>query len=187
MIKTKVDLKRYLLADKKALGYESLSRPSLLGHDIWKFQIILRKLEYYTNNQSLYNTPIRLLYKYRYKKASFKLGFTVPINVFGAGLNIPHHGTIVVNSRSRVGENCRIHTSTNIGGTGDAVPIIGNDVYIGPGAKIFGGITIADGVSIGANSVVNKSVTEKGATVAGVPAKIINKRSFVDQQKEAIT
>lgn len=39
-------------------------------------------------------------------------------------------------------------------------PLIGNDVYIGPGAVIFGDIDIADGCYIGANVVVLKSVTE---------------------------
>jgi serine O-acetyltransferase len=48
-------------------------------------------------------------------------------------------------------------------------------VWIGPGAKIFGKITIADNVAIGANSVVNKSVAEPNVTVAGVPARIINR------------
>ncbi|GAA3319001.1 hypothetical protein GCM10020331_024100 [Ectobacillus funiculus] len=53
-----------------------------------------------------------------------------------------------------------------------AVPKIGNNVYIGPGAKIFGGITIGNNVSIGANSVVTKDVPDN-VTVVGIPAKII--------------
>lgn len=52
--------------------------------------------------------------------------------------------------------------------------IIGKHVYIGPGAKIFGDIYIADDIAIGANAVVNKSFTTPGITVAGVPAKIIS-------------
>jgi serine O-acetyltransferase len=52
-------------------------------------------------------------------------------------------------------------------------PIIGNNVYIGPGSKLFGDITIADNVKIGANSVVNKSILQNGATAVGIPAKII--------------
>ena len=49
--------------------------------------------------------------------------------------------------------------------------MLGDDVWICPGAKIFGNITIADGVAIGANAVVGKSVLEKDITVAGIPAK----------------
>lgn len=52
--------------------------------------------------------------------------------------------------------------------------MIGNGVYIGPGAKIFGPIEIANFVAIGANAVVNESVIESNVTVAGIPAKIIS-------------
>jgi serine O-acetyltransferase len=59
-------------------------------------------------------------------------------------------------------------------------PQIGNNVYIGPGAKIFGEIVIADNIAIGANSVVNKSFYEKGISIAGVPAKKINTKGTDD-------
>lgn len=109
---------------------------------------------------------------------SIHLGFTIPINIFGPGLCIAHRGTIVINKETRIGENCRIHACTNIGtGRGGiSAPQIGNNVYIGPGAKIFGDITIADNIAIGANSVVNKSFFEKGISIAGVPAKKINNK-----------
>ncbi len=109
---------------------------------------------------------------------SICLGFTIPLNVFGPGLCIAHRGTIVINKDVRIGENCRIHACTNIGSNIDGVsaPQIGNNVYIGPGAKIFGDIVIADNIAIGANSVVNKSFYEKGISIAGVPAKKINNK-----------
>lgn len=107
---------------------------------------------------------------------SVHLGFSIPLNVFGPGLCIAHRGTIVINKNARVGENCRIHACTNIGSNRDDVsaPQIGNNVYIGPGAKIFGDVVIADNIAIGANSVVNKSFYEKGISIAGIPAKKIN-------------
>ena len=55
----------------------------------------------------------------------------------------------------------------------DNVPIIGNNVYIGPGAKLFGKIFIGNDVAIGANAVVHTNV-EDHVTVAGVPARVIN-------------
>lgn len=55
----------------------------------------------------------------------------------------------------------------------NAAPTIGNNVYIGPGAKLFGQIEIADGIAIGANAVVNKSFWERNISIAGVPAKKI--------------
>ncbi|AKB28790.1 serine O-acetyltransferase [Methanosarcina siciliae C2J] len=110
---------------------------------------------------------------------SVHLGYSIPINVFGPGLCIAHRGTIVVNKDTIIGENCRIHACTNIGSGRDNVllaPKIGNCVYIGPGAKIFGNVEIADNIAIGANSVVNKSFYEKGISIAGVPAKKINNK-----------
>ena len=83
----------------------------------------------------------------------------------------------MISSYASIGENCRIHAGVNIGtaaGTIGQAPKIGNNVYIGPGAKIFGPITLADGVVIGANAVVNRDCLEKNATLVGVPAKVIN-------------
>lgn len=57
----------------------------------------------------------------------------------------------------------------------DGAATIGNNVYIGPGAKIIGRIRIGDNVVIGANAVVTKDVPN-GVTVGGVPAKIISEK-----------
>lgn len=50
------------------------------------------------------------------------------------------------------------------------VPQIRNDVIMGVGSVVLGNISIADGVAIGANAVVTKSVEETNIAVAGVPA-----------------
>ena len=51
-------------------------------------------------------------------------------------------------------------------------PKIGNNVWIGPGVKIYGKIILDSQIQIGANSVVNKSF-KSDITIAGIPAKII--------------
>ena len=53
------------------------------------------------------------------------------------------------------------------------VPTIGNGVYIGPGAKVIGKISIGSNVAIGANAVVTTDVPDN-ACVAGVPARVIS-------------
>ena len=53
------------------------------------------------------------------------------------------------------------------------VPLIGNYVWIGPGAKLFGKIVIADYCTIGANAVVNKNFDIPHSVIAGCPAKVI--------------
>lgn len=61
------------------------------------------------------------------------------------------------------------------GGYGkEGYPVIGDNCYIGTGAKIFGNITIGDNVKIGANAVVNKSFGSN-VTIAGIPARVVNK------------
>lgn len=109
-----------------------------------------------------------------FRKISLKNNFTIPLNSFGPGLSIAHYGTIVVNGAARIGKNCRIHVCVNIGtskDSNDQAPHIGNNVYIGPGAKIFGPIVIADNCIIGANAVVNKDCPVPGTKLLGVPAK----------------
>ncbi len=99
------------------------------------------------------------------------------MNTCGKGLFLAHLGTIVISNYASIGENCRILVDVNIGADardGKAAPHIGNNVYIGPGAKIFGNISIADNCAIGANAVVNKNFEIENCSIAGVPAKVIN-------------
>ena len=174
MIRSKADLKFYLEADRKALRIGK-RLPSLLGDRVWKFQRALRMCEYHKNtgNRLLYG-----LHKWRYERLSERTGFSIPLNVFGPGLSIAHPGTIVVHHNARIGANCRIHVCVNIGASrgSDRAPRLGDNVYIAPGAKLFGDIEIASDIAIGANAVVNKSFLEPGVTIAGVPAKKISAR-----------
>ena len=177
MIRSKKDYLDYLEADRKALS-KKRTKPRLFGDEIWKYERLLRKLEYYRNcKRSLLHRSYALFLHWRFHALSIRNGFTIPCNVFGPGLSIAHIGTIVVHSGVRVGANCRIHVCVNIGakaGKAEETPVIGNDVYIGPGAKIFGGIQITDGIAIGANSVVNMSFLEPNISIAGVPARKIS-------------
>lgn len=108
------------------------------------------------------------------------LGFTVPPNTCGKGLNIHHKGYLVINENARIGDYCNIQQCVNIGQnhTKDDVPVIGNNVYIGPGAKIFGKIYIADGCAIGAGSIVCKSFVNEKMTIVGNPAKEVGVRKM---------
>lgn len=183
MISSKKDYLEYLKADKKALNISPTSFFDeiinlLFPNPIFKFQKTLRKLEYYTNckNKGLYKIYIYYL-KFIFRKHSVRLGFSIPINVFGSGLSIVHYGTIIVNSAAKVGKNCRIHACVNIGASGGTkeAPQLGDNVYIAPGAKIYGNISIPNNTAIGANAVVNKTFTEENTVIAGIPAKVIGK------------
>lgn len=143
---------------------------------IREYLFLLRKEEYFT-----FIRPNKLL-KYYYQagknRLGAKLGFFISAGCFDAGLKIWHSGSIIVNPKSRIGKNCNLHGNCCIGskvGFPDDLPVIGDNVDIGQNAQVLGGITIADGVKIGAGAVVVKSVLEEGVTVVGVPGKIISR------------
>lgn len=185
----------YLNCDKIVYGGKACKIPSnKLQHRLWitkqilkdircdykvfNFIFSLRMHEYYFNksHQSYFDRIALAYWAHRHQSLGYLLGFDIPINVFGPGLRINHWGMIVVNGNARIGAFCDIHQGVNIGnhGNSDDVPEIGNNVWIGPGAKLFGKIHIADGCAIGANAVVNRSFNEPNKSVAGIPAKIVS-------------
>ncbi len=184
MIKSKKDLKEYLMADKYAL--KKNYRFPRFKDLIWKYEIALRKSEYYQNTKL---SGIRKLETFlfggywRLRKYIIGLicGFSIPNNTCGKGLTIAHIGPVIINHKAKLGNYCRIHCCVNIGEdsrTGDA-PVLGNNIFIGPGAKIFGGIILEDWIAIGANAVVNKSFEQRNISIAGVPAKKISDQGAV--------
>lgn len=176
MINSKSDLKYYLECDRIALK-KNYSKPKLVHDVIWKYQIIMRKTEYYQNcGKGLYSRLCEKWYKFRLVCLGQKLGFSIGLNTCGPGLALVHYGLIVIHQNARLGENCRVHEGVTIGtnASGDKAPQIGNNVYISSGVKVIGDISVADDVVIGANAVVVKDVNESGITVAGVPAKKVS-------------
>ncbi len=120
----------------------------------------------------MYHRFLKFFYWILKRNLGLKMGFTIPKNCFGPGLCIAHYGLLVVNSKARIGANCRVHARVNIGEKDGKAPIIGDNFYIGPGAKIFGAIKIGNNVSIGANAVVNMTFPDN-CLMTGIPAKII--------------
>jgi len=180
MITDKAKYKYYLERDLKAYGLTELSFYNYLWMDSLRFQRRLREIEYLENvrRKNIFCRAYQILLEIINHRLATRLGFSIPKNVFGAGLCIVHYGTIVVSPQAKVGENCRIHPSTSIGEY-DGVPTLGNNVYIGPGAKLFGEITIGNNVAIGANAVVNADFPDN-VTIGGIPAKIISSKTSIE-------
>jgi serine O-acetyltransferase len=90
----------------------------------------------------------------------------------GEDLHLIHSGNIQIHPRTIIGDRCGIQQDVTIGTNfGEETPVIGNDVYIGAGAKILGGVTIGDGAVIAANSLVITDVPPN-TTAIGVPARL---------------
>jgi serine O-acetyltransferase len=180
LILTREELDLFLRADEIAFDQQA-SRNVIERFDFYyqsellRFQKLLRKTEYYYNKKSA-GDKLHFAFLYdKLHKFQVKYGFSIPLNCFGPGLRIMHRGEIVVSKDSKIGSNCRIHHGVTIGtdGLSNASPVIGDNVCIYSGAKIYGNISIANGVIVGANSVVNRSILESNVTVAGVPARKI--------------
>ena len=109
---------------------------------------------------------LRPFHEIRYRKLGIKLGFSIGVNTLGYGVVIPHYGTIVVGNSNRLGNYAVLHTSSCISDNGKT---IGDALYLATGAKMTSKLTLGNNISIGANSVVNKSF-DSNCMIAGTPA-----------------
>lgn len=177
MISSKETYYEYLRQDQLALGRRNDTKPRLFGDEIWKLERLLRRVEYDKNcKRGPLGAMIAKYHSYRFHRLSVRLGMTLPVNVFGPGLSIPHYGTIVVHANAKIGKNCRLQEGVTIGASGGSheAATIGNNCYFGSGAKVIGAVRIADDVAVGANAVVTKDILEAGTTWAGAPARKIS-------------
>ncbi len=98
----------------------------------------------------------------------------------GPGLYIGHFGGITVSSRAVIGANCALAQQVTIGvahGGGQfGAPVIGDDVYIAPGARVFGPIRIGSNVKIGANTVVHRDIPDDAVVALDPGFKILSYR-----------
>ena len=114
---------------------------------------------------------------------TYKFGISIPYQAdIGPGFYIGHFGNVFVSDRAVIGRNCNLSQGVTIGkgnrGQGGGFPVLGDRVYVGPGAKIYGSVNIGDDAAIGANAVVTKDVPAMGV-VGGVPARLISDKGSV--------
>jgi serine O-acetyltransferase len=172
---------RYLVLSDLYRISDRLDAATLLNHVLrgsaFKYNFWMRTCAY-TRTQPLlrllvYPVARRLLTHYTYK-----FGISIPFETaIGSGFYIGHFGGIVVNEKSIIGRNCNISHGVTLGesnrGEKRGCPVLGDNVYIGPGAKIVGAVRIGNDVAIGANCVVTKDVPDR-AVVVGIPGRVIS-------------
>lgn len=179
MIGSWADFKSYCRADFASLG-QPLRLRTLLIHPVARFTMLMRFYEFLLNTGKprIVRLPVLLWFR----RSSVRLGFSLGPNIFGPGVAIVHYGLLVIDPTTRIGKNCRIHMGTHIGGAAMFVdpkeadkysPRIGDNVYLGPGCKLYGPIRLGNNCVVGANAVVTKSYPEDGLVLAGVPARVI--------------
>ena len=174
------DCKAFIAAD-----YHSRSgrRPvfEFLFNPVARFLVLMRLLEWLDAIRVPFVLRAPMILWFR--RLSLRLGFSISLYVFGPGIALPHYGNVMIHGDACIGRNCRIHVGTAIAGSAvimdpaevpefDA-PIIGDNVYIGPGAKMNGPLRIGNDCVIGTNSVVTRSFPMEGVTISGFPARIV--------------
>jgi len=187
-ITTRAELKNILSYERKmyfgSMGtYQIFLRITKNHPDYyaWKYIKQMRKTSYYYSkrNNNLIYSILYILNSRAFNSMGRKLGIESGENVFQEGLRLFHTNGIVVNGNARVGKNCCLYGNNCIGNDGitRGCPKIGDNVRICVGGKVLGDIEIADEIVIAAGAVVVKSCSERGAILAGIPAKIIGYRT----------
>lgn len=123
------------------------------------------------------NRLLKIIYVYRYRKLMRDYGCEIPLNIHIPDSTVfPHqYYGIFISGWAEIGENCTIFHHVTIGSntlpstSSPGAPTIGNNVYIGAGAKLIGGIHIGNNVRIGANCVVFKDVPDNTTVVMQSP------------------
>ncbi|HEV3440809.1 MAG TPA: serine O-acetyltransferase [Gemmata sp.] len=94
---------------------------------------------------------------------------------FGPGFVLIHSTGVVINGRVRGGSNVHLYHQVTLGADRRGAPVLGDNVFIGSGAKLIGPVKVGDNVQIGANAVVLHDVPPF-ATVVGIPARVVRIR-----------
>lgn len=137
-----------------------------------------KAMVYYYLSHKLYLKKRFFIARYLCEKAKRKTGIEIhPGASIGKNLFIDHGTGVVIGETAVIGDNVTMFHGVTLGGTGNEKdkkrhPTIGNNVFIGSGAKILGNITIGNNVKIGANAVVLKDV-EDDRTVVGIPGYVV--------------
>jgi len=143
------------------------TRLRMLFNDGSLAQLLFRSMSFCQRHR------LKLVAAVLYRLNGFLTSATIGRNAdLGPGFVIVHSVGVVINSSVRAGRNLVVYHGVTIGAAHDQVPLLGDDVYVGAGAKIIGGIRVGSNVRIGANAVVTKDVPD-GATVIGIPARIV--------------
>lgn len=125
----------------------------------------------------LLRAPLSIFYRMLYRKVRNTYGIDLPYSVkLGRRVVIEHQGAIIIHGDCVIGDDSIIRQGVTLGNRYldrplDA-PRLGQRVNVGAGAKILGGVSLGDDVTIGANAVVLKDIPA-GRTAVGIPAKIL--------------
>jgi serine O-acetyltransferase len=153
----------------RSLITEGYSHPGILAIVVYRFGQWVS----YRCRIPIVRQICELYYYYLFTWVRFTLQIELPRSTaIDGGLRIDHFGGIIINSQAVAGKNFTITHGVLLGETDTGVPVLGDNVSLGVGARVIGGITLGNYVQVGCGAVVTKSFSD-GAVVAGVPAKLL--------------
>jgi serine O-acetyltransferase len=176
----KSDLARYRITEQRSTFASFIFSPGVLagiyyrlGHWIW----------YADSNYAQALMLLRPFYILGKRLVEIYTGISVSPQAFiGPGLYFNHFGSIFIGA-SVIGENCNFAHEVTVGiagrGSKRGRPVLGDRIFVGPGAKILGKINIGNDVAVGANAVVTSDLPDCAVAV-GIPAKIISYNGSFD-------
>ncbi len=103
----------------------------------------------------------------------------------GAGLFLPHPRGVLFAEGTRLGERCSVYGEVRFLGVESGTPVVGDDVFLGDGARLVGHVHVGHGARVGAGAVVTHDVPAD-ATVAGVPARVISQAPRLAQSRAGL-
>jgi serine O-acetyltransferase len=159
------------------------------GNPGFQYTFWMRVCRYLRSSPTRY--PLFVFAKIMLDRCKYRFGIDIPFTTrVGEGLYIGHFGGIVVNERTVIGRNCNLSHEVTLGqsnrGKRKGYPVLGNNVYVAPGAKVIGSVTLGDNVAVGANCVVTSDVPDHGVVV-GVPGKVISLEGSTDYVNRTLT
>jgi serine O-acetyltransferase len=161
--------------DYRAHGCD-LSKPGFRAVAVHRFGVWRMTIE-----PKILRAPFSIVYRSLFRFVRNHYGIELPYSVsLGRRVVVEHQGDIVVHGSCVIGDDCIIRQGVTLGlrhlHSPQAVPMLGRNVNVGAGAKLFGSITVGDRANIGANSVVLIDVPAD-ATAVGVPAQVVMRKT----------
>lgn len=161
------------LKEYKVKEYDFFSKTMSPDNTVVRTMYDMKAIKLYQISRFCYINGMIEAADYIREFIQFKFNSYIPYTAeIGEGTRFGYGGVgLIIHKKAKIGKNCILSQNVTIGSRGP-LPVIGDNVFIAPGAKCIGG-TIGNNVVVGANAVVTKDIPDN-CVVAGVPAKIIS-------------
>ncbi|HHO59693.1 MAG TPA: serine O-acetyltransferase, partial [Thiotrichales bacterium] len=141
-------------------------------------------------NHMLWNLGLKWLARVLSHVVRWLTGIEIhPGATIGRRFFIDHGMGVVIGETAEIGDDCTLYHGVTLGGTswkaGKRHPTLMNNVVVGAGAKVLGPIILGDGVRVGSNAVVTKSV-DSNSTVVGVPGRVVHRKDENQARRQAM-